>query len=310
MDEQTAPADSPSPEDRLNSFFASEAAPEESTQVEQTAPVEPEAPAEAEQAPEQATEAEPETEPFEIDGETIALPPKLKAKVAEWRDGHLRREDYTQKTQALSELTRQAAAINETLRTQQAFEQQVSPERAELQGIKHQLSQFKAVEWADLSVEQHLTLRQKMETLKERASELDASIKGKETQLEQWKHQKKLEALDAGQKYLAQTIKTWGPDAKNDAASTALAVGYSATELEDIYDPRFVQLAYEAAQYRKQQAAKATSVATVQKAPPVVKPGASQGPGVAAEQKYRDARSALRKSGDLKDAARLFLFRG
>lgn len=303
MDEQTAPADSPSVEDRMASLFASEVAPTEEAAAQVEQPTEASA---QEAAPESA---EPETEPFEIDGETIALPPALKAKVAEWRDGHLRREDYTQKTQALSELTRQAAAINETLRTQQAFEKQIEPERTELASVKHQLSQFKAVEWADLSVEQHLALRQRMETLKERASELEGGIKGKEGQFEQWKHTKKLEALDAGQKYLAKSIKSWGPEAKNDAASTALAVGYSANELEDIYDPRFVQLAYEAAQYRKQQAAKATSVAAVQKAPPVVKPGASQGPGIAAEQRYRDSRAALKKSGDLRDAARLFAMR-
>lgn len=74
-------------------------------------------------------------------------------------------------------------------------------------------------------------------------------------------------------------------------------------------DPRLIALAHKAAKWDMLQASKPSAVATAQKAPPVVKPGASKGPGVAAEQRYRDTRQSLRKTGSVQDAAKLMLLR-
>jgi hypothetical protein len=57
------------------------------------------------------------------------------------------------------------------------------------------------------------------------------------------------------------------------------------------------------------QSGKSAAVASVQKAPPVVKPGASV-PGAAAERKFKDARQSLKKSGSVDDFARVLIARG
>jgi hypothetical protein len=305
MTEQSQPADSASVEDRLSTLFASEAAPEEATTeqpVEQaTEPVEQEA------APE--VEAPAEGEEFEVDGVQYRLPPELKSKVSEWRDGHLRQEDYTRKTQALADLTRQATAVAEALQAQKTFDEQIAPKRTELDRVKHQLSQFKDVNWADLDVQQHLTLRHQMEQLKDKAGELESAIKAEQSKFSDWTSTKKREVLENGHKYLTQTIKGWNQETQSQAISAARSVGFTDNEIESVIDPRFVHIAWKAAQFDKLQSGKTAAVAAVQKAPPVVKPGASQGSGVSAEKDYRDARSRLKKSGDVKDAARLLLFR-
>ena len=47
------------------------------------------------------------------------------------------------------------------------------------------------------------------------------------------------------------------------------------------------------------------ALATAQKAPPVIKPGASKGQNAEVSQRFKDTRQSLRKSGSLDDAARL-----
>jgi hypothetical protein len=303
MSEQT-PEDSV--ESRLSNFFASEAAPQEETQVEPQQEASPAPPVEQEQAEEAAPEAV-EGEAFEVDGVEYRLPPDLKAKVAEWRDGALRREDYTQKTQQLAELTKQAAAINEAFQVQKQFDDQIAPKRDELARVKHQLAQFKGVNWTDLTVEQHLSLRSQMEQLKDSATELEGQIKAEQSKFAESTVSKKRELLETGHRYLASAIKGWNEQTQESAISAARSVGFTDNEIGSVIDPRFVHMAWKAAQFDKLQSGKPAAVAAVQKAPPVVKPGASLGTGVAAETKYRDARAQLKKSGSLKDAARLLM---
>lgn len=265
---------------------------------------------EPEQASTTEEQAEPASEAFEVDGVEYQLPKELKAKVAEWKDGYVRREDYTRKTQDAAELHRQAAVMHETFQRAQAFEQGITAERGELKSIEHQLGQFKGLDWTALDTDQIVRLRGQMDNLRDRAQEIKGSIDTKQGEFSQWADGKKREVLQSGQKYLQQTIPGWGEAATKEVISSAKEVGYSEKELESVSDARFVRLAWKAAQFDKLQAGKSAAVATAQKAPPVVKPGASKGPGVASEQKYRDARTALKKSGDHKDAARALLARG
>lgn len=309
MTEQPA-AESASPEQRLAALFGGGspevAKPESEAQVEEQPQVE-------QQAHEAQNDDEPEApegETVDIDGEEYVLPPKLKAKWEELQSGTLRQSDYTRKTQELAELHKQALAFAEAAQTTQAFERDVANERDELARVKHQIGLFKNVNWSDLDVQQHLTLRSQLEQLKERAGELDSTIKGKEQQFSQWKDSKRKEVIANGQKYLQQTIKGWNQDTAKEVAAAAKEIGYSQDEIENIIDARFVRMAWKAAQFDKLQSLKTEAVEKAQKAPPVVRPGASKGPGVASEQKYRDLRATVKKSGNVKDVARLLALKG
>lgn len=295
MDEQTA---TDSPEERLSALFSQ---PEEAPAQQADAPqAEPEAEVEPEQEDQQ--EAQAEGEDFEVDGEVFKLPTKLAQHVKELKDGYTRRDDYTRKTQELAAISRQVSAIAETAQANEAVEKELAPQREELAYIKHQLDQYKKVDWINLDATQHLQLRAQMEQLKDRANELQGDIKEKSEGLKAFRERKRQEVIAEGQKYLQQTIKGWGPDSVKEATSVAKEAGYSDEEIGGILDARFVRVLWEAAQYRKGQAQKPNALAAVQKAPPVVKPGALSNP---AASRNKQLAQAHKKSGTVESAAAL-----
>ena len=268
----------------------------------------------AQAAPEEeAPEAPPEqveddgTEEFDVDGSVYKLPKELKAKVAEWKEGSLRREDYTRKTQELADLTRQAQLASEAIQTRQAFEEEISKERTELSKVQADIDRYKAVDWSSLEVNDYIKLRGQFDTLKERAQELNGAIGEKAQKLNGKLTEHKQRLIEEGHKYLQKTIKDWGPEAVNAAKSGAKSVGYTDGELENVYDARFAALSWKAAQFDKLQSGKADAVAKVQNAPPIIKPGAKSQPQ--AQAKDKGLREQLRVKGDLKSAAALLASR-
>jgi len=294
-DEQPQAGSAPSIESRMAAVFgASEPAPE--VAPEQTTP-EAETPAE--------TSAPDTEEDFDVDGTNYRLPPELKAKVSEWKEGALRREDYTRKTQELAEMHRQVTTMAETAHARQQFEQTVQTERSELERVKADMARYKGLDWASLDIDAHLKLRTQLEQLKDRSKELEGEINTKAGQFAQWSEGKKRELVQQGNKFLSQTIKGWGPETVKGIAEAAKSVGYTSEEIDGVFDVRFVRLAHKAAEYDRLMSGKQAALETAQKAPPVIKPGASKGQNAEVNQRFRDTRQSLRKSGSVDDAARL-----
>ena len=294
-DEQPQAGSAPSIESRMAAVFgASEPAPE--VAPEQTTP-EAETPAE--------TSAPDTEEDFDVDGTNYRLPPELKAKVSEWKEGALRREDYTRKTQELAEMHRQVTTMAETAHARQQFEASVQAERTELERVKSDMARYKGLDWASLDIDAHLKLRTQLEQLKDRSKELEGEINTKAGQFAQWSEGKKRELVQQGSKFLSPTIKGWGPETAKGIAEVAKSVGYTPEEIEGVFDVRFVRLAHKAAEYDRLMSGKQAALETAQKAPPVIKPGASKGQNAEVNQRFRDTRQSLRKSGSVDDAARL-----
>jgi hypothetical protein len=221
----------------------------------------------------------------------------------------MRSKDYTQKTQELAELRKQAAVSVQHQQAVAQFQQAVAGEQAELARLHGDLAKYKALNWGDLDVETYIKARHQMDTLKERAGEVEQAIGRKAQAFQQYRQQQVQEVTQSATTYLKQTIPSWGPDAQAAARQQAQEVGYSEAEMAEVFDPRFVRLAWKAAQFDKLQASKPAAVEKAKAAPPVIKPGASQGASVAKEAKYKEQRERLRKSGDFRDAAKLLLMR-
>ena len=285
-----APAETPEAEDAPVDLAAT---------LESTDPNEAEAPADEE--PEQEPQAglvEVETD----EGEKYQVPAKLK-------DAFLRQKDYTQKTQELAELRKQAAVSVQHQQAVAQFQQAVSGEQAELARLQGDLSKYKALNWGDLDVETYIKARHQMDTLKERVGEVEQAIGKKAQAFQAYRQQQVQEITQSATTYLKQTIPTWGPSAQAAARQQAQEVGYTDAEMAEVFDPRFVRLAWKAAQYDQLQASKPAAVQKAQAAPPVIKPGASQGASVAKEAKYKEQRERFKKSGDIRDGAKLLLMR-
>lgn len=280
--EQPGEGSTPSIEDRIAGLLDTpEADVEESDAADETS--------------EEGAETDDGAEPFEVDGVEYRLPKELKAKVSEWRDGSLRHGDYTTKTQELAEMRKHVSAIAETAKARQEFESSVAEENQELARIKGQLGQFKSVDWSQLGVDDYIRLKGQMDTLKDRAGEIESTLKTKQAQFAQWADGKKAEMLQAGQRYLQQAIKGWGPDAEKLVVSSAKEVGYTDQELSSVFDPRFVRLAWKAAQFDKLQAGKGEALEKASKAPPVVKPGAND-PRVMKQVEHMNFRKAIKSA--------------
>lgn len=262
-------------------------------------------PAEEEQPAEESPEAapedteEPQEDLFEIeadDGEKFRVPPKLK-------DSFLRQSDYTKKTQELAELRRHAIATAEAVQASQQFQQSVSADQAELARVQGDIERYKSIDWTALDTDQYVRLKHQLDGLKERAGEITQTISGKAQQFSQWQTQHKQSLSQQGQQYLRNVIPNWGQQSVQDAAQAALEAGYTNEEVSNVFDPRFVKLAWEAAQFRKLQSGKTAAVQAAQKAPPVVKPGSSD-PQMSARMKevawakqFKNAKSPTEKRG-------------
>lgn len=303
-DEQPDTGSAPTIEQRMAAALAAPAADAAPEVAPEPAPETPEA-----AAPEQEGQ-EDDSEDFDVDGTVYRVPKDLKAKVSEWKESALRREDYTRKTQEVADLHRRAATVEETFRMRQAFDQSTADERSELARVTADMGRYKGLDWTSLDIDSHVKLRTQLEQLKERSGELEQSINSKAKQFTQANEQKRAEIIEHGSKYLQKVIPKWGAAAAEEVAKTGDVYGYSKAELNQSLDPRLMHVLHDAAQYQKLLSSKEKALETVQKAPPVIKPGASKGPGAAVKEKFQDARQALRKSGSLQDAARLFKLRG
>jgi hypothetical protein len=298
-DEQPGSGSEASIESRMDALFAPPA---------QDTPPEVAVDTEQQPAPEladSAQEPEDDLDDLDVDGTNYRVPKALKAKATEWQEANQRWGDYTRKTQEVADLHRHIATVAETYQMRQAFDQSTSEERAELSRVTADMARYKALDWTNLDIDSHVKLRTQLEQLKERAGELESGINSKARQLTQANETKRQEIIDHGTKYLSKVIPKWGAEAAGDVTKAGEVYGYSKAELNQTLDPRLMHVIHDAAQYRKLLASKEKALETVQKAPPIIKPGASKGQNAEVNQRFKDTRASLRKSGSLEDAARL-----
>jgi hypothetical protein len=221
--------------------------------------------------------------------------------------------DYTSKTQ---QLATQQRVIQETLQRAQEIEQlapEIANEAAAVRAAEQALQPWQNVDWVRLATDEPLeyaryraqydqlvsaynhvrnSFGQKAQHLQQRKVEIGRAIVQQEMQkltefLPQLRDPKKFQAE-------AQSIKEYGLDR-----------GYTAEELESVTDARYVRTLWEASQYRKLVLGKAERNKELRKAPPTTRPGAVGTTESAAEQKTKQIRANLKKTGDWRDAAAL-----
>lgn len=291
-------------EDRLLATLEPEAA-QEPAQVEQTPEVEEpteESEAEVEQ-PEEADFAEVQDE----EGRTHKVPAALK-------DQFLMRADYTRKTMEAANL---AKAAQDRIHFAEAREQitaAVVQDIAEVKALELQLKQFEGMDIASLYQSDPgtaLRLRDQRDELRRQIAEKQQAIGTKARSLQEGQQQHFAKQWQMAVEGVKQRIGQYTPGEDAAMLKQVQALGFTEEEMRGRYaDPRILHAIYKAAKWDTLQANKGKAVKSAESAPPVVKPGASKGPGVAADQKYRQTRESLKKSGSVHDAARLFMLRG
>lgn len=306
MTTEQSPADSDI-EGRLTSFYGGgepEAAPEpeEAAEVVEAQDETPE--------DDQQPEDEEDASLLEIDlgdGEIVKGPAKLK-ELAEAG------KDYTVKTQRLASAVKAVEDRAYFVEAKEQLSGAVQSELAEYKALEIQLERYKGLDWSvlyDTNPGQALQLREQRDELTRTMQEKASAIQQKAAHMQQMTAKHRDNQWEMAVKGARERIGTLTP--KEDAAMLDLVQSLQFTQDEvktRLADARILEIVNMAAKWKALQSGKAGSIATAQKAPPVVKPGVSKGFGAQSQSKYKDARQALKKSGDLRDAARLFMLKG
>ena len=188
--------------------------------------------------------------------------------------------DYTQKTQKAAELTRQAEERLQLAARQEQLIAASVDKVADLKMAHARLAQFQAIDWQALAQQdptQSMQLMAAYQTARD-----DAAKKQQEFQQHAAQHQQLIalqrqQVLEKGRSELATRIPNFTPElGKRIAESTQQGYGYSAEELEQVTDPRLVQILHDAMQFRALKAQQPKAARTLAEAPKVIKPSAPQ----------------------------------
>ena len=278
--------------------------PEEELLTEEAeSPNEVETPNEEEATSESSDIQENSEEPYyavTVDGTELSV------NLEELIQGYQRNADYTRKTQELAQERNQSSEFVERSKKDveaklQRLDQLNNAAQAQLQ------QEYAEVDFEKLYDEDPVE-----------AARLEHKMRKKHEQLAQVSQQtQELQAqefnkyLGEQQKLLSQKIPEFmdeqkGPRFKQQMRDYLGNIGFNDTEINSVYDHRYVMLVKDAMSYRNLQKAKPQIKKKVANAPKVVKGGVAKSKGQADAEAKRQQLSKLRKTGQVRDAAKFF----
>jgi hypothetical protein len=284
-------------EDRLNTYFAPEAATEE-------APEEPQAP-EDEAVEEVAADDSTDEATDEVADEPEKNEPNDPA--------HLRAL-VTRKTMEAATVAKAAHDRLQYAEAREQFAGQIVADVAELKSLEAQLKQYEGIDLGQLYATDPgsaLRLRDQRDDIRRQVERKQQEIAGKGRNLDEVQKRHYAQQWQFAVDGAKQRIGQFTPGEDMAMLKQVQELGFTEEEIRGRYaDPRILHAIYKAAKWDTLQSGKAKTVAAVQKAPPVVKPGASKGQGAVQADQYKKARDAFKRSGSLADGARLLMLRG
>ena len=173
--------------------------------------------------------------------------------------------------------------------------------------------QNKGEDLSQLKAEDPIAYAVAMAEKVEREKQLQAvQMERQRVQQEQQTHQQALlqKHIQQEQQKLVEAIPEFKDEVKaevvrRDIRNYAKSIGFTDQELSQVYDSRAVQTLYKAMQYEKLMANKGATTKKVATAPKTIRPGTSN-PQSSETEAFKKDRAILRKSGNKKDAVRLF----
>jgi hypothetical protein len=231
---------------------------------------------------------------------------ELSVNLEELIQGYQRNADYTRKTQELAQERNQSSEFVE--RSKKDVEAKLTKLNELNNAAQAQLQQ----EYADIDFEK-LYDEDPVE-----AARLEHKMRKKHEQLAQVSQQtQELQAqefnkyLEEQQKLLSQKVPELldaqkGPRFKEEMRNYLGNIGFNDSEINSVYDHRYVMLVKDAMSYRNLQKAKPQIKKKVANAPKVVKGGVARSKAQSDAEAKRQQLSRLRKTGQVRDAAKFF----
>lgn len=265
-----------------------------------------ETPAEDESDDDTETQPEPEQprHRVKVNGEEIEVT------LDELLKGYSREADSSRKTATVAEERRALEQQREAFKAEQT-------ERANrLNALLQQAETFDPIlddarktDWAKLAEDDPAGYVAKKAKVEQRVQQLQ-QVAAERNQLMAEHYQ---QAVQAGMQHLEKAIPEWADAEKRTATQSEIKtyltkdLGFQESEISNLVDPRIVQVAYEALQYRKMKAARAA--AESKKAAPTPTKTVTPGPARSAQPdaKLRAMKARAAKSGKIDDKAAAIL---
>lgn len=235
---------------------------------------------EAEEAEIEETETEDEAEEIaledvEYDGKQYKIPPELKGAL-------LRQQDYTQKTQHLAEMRKQAESQLEAIKAASEADESAAELKADLRTVDKSLAQYQNVDWGRFAADNPAQAQAAMlqyQQLQIHRQQLADGLSTHEQTKRHASEQARHAALAQAKADLLQAMPDFNADVARDiVASTVSHYGYTADEVNAITDPRQVRILRDAMSWRKSQdaATKAARAVTAPTQTQTVKPSSKK----------------------------------
>ena len=258
---------------------------------------------EAEETSESSDIQENSEEPYysvTVDGTDLSV------NLEELIQGYQRNADYTRKTQELAQERNQSSEFVERSKKDveaklQKLDQLNNAAQAQLQ------QEYAEVDFEKLYDEDPVEAARLEHKMRKKHSQL-AQVQQQTQELQSQEFNK---YLGEQQKLLSQKIPEFmdeqkGPRFKQQMRDYLGNIGFNDTEINSVYDHRYVMLVKDAMSYRNLQKAKPGIKKKVANAPKVVKGGVAKSKGQADAEAKRQQLSKLRKTGQVRDAAKFF----
>jgi len=257
------------------------------------------------EASEETQEEEPPRYRVKVDNEEVEVT------LDELLKGYSRTSDYTKKTQTLAEQRKVVEAdrqrIEEAAKVRDQYAQRLAI-------VEQMLTQQPEENISELKETDPIAYAVKVAERAERDKQLAAIRQERMTiaARQQAEHQDRLRAhLSSEADKLKSAIPEMADEAKGEVIRKeikdfAKSIGFSEQELAQVYDHRAVLTLYEAMQWRKLQEGKIKTAKKVTEAPKMLKPGTTGKQTTAEQDAMKKMRARLAKTGDKRDAARLF----
>jgi hypothetical protein len=258
--------------------------------------------------PEVIEELEPTVEgaeaaEIEFDGTVYEVPVELK-------DAFLKKKDYTQKTQTLAEQRKEVELQQKQVQAAQKEQQFIGEIQPELNNIGYLDAQIKQMDedlrdnLSTLTSEEMFKKKIEVDGLKEQRHALANGLEVKYREFEEAQQQSRAELLEQGAQILKQKIPEWNADKQKTVSDYAIGKGMSQQIVESLVDPVYVEILWEASQYRALQDGLGAAKTKVKNAP-VIQPKA-RSPKQTDNDKKLATRNKLR-SGKLTDREKAVL---
>jgi len=247
---------------------AEEEALEPAPETEDVEPVEEGEESEEEVEASEDEESDDDVVEVEFEGEIIEAPKKI-------AEALMRQSDYTKKTQEVAEQrklieTRQGEIEN--LQKQYEFAQEVQPDMLKVQQFDAQIEEagkYLKDNLDNLSDKDIMKIRMAIDETRQEREQLVHSLQSKTQEFQQAQEQSRQELLKKGTEVLRSRIPNWGEKHQKAVREFALNSGYAEQELNNLIDPRHVEVLWKASEYDRLKSGATPAVQKVSGAPTI-----------------------------------------